>query len=253
MLKLLTAAALAALLVSILAMAALWALPPAAWEGWPPATCRADHCFCEAANPLSPVRQPANTVSSLVYLFPGFAIALLGRRSQNRFVPAYAAIVGAAALVTGLGSALYHASLTLTGQYLDILGMLLLASFMLVYALERSLGWSVQRTLALYAAAMGLFTLVQVGLPDTRRYLFALVLLAALLLEYRLRLAHPGTAHLAWLNSGVALLALAFFIWILDQTAILCDPASLLQGHAVWHLLGAAGMGLLYAYYHSET
>jgi len=253
--KPLAAAALAALLLSLLTMTALLALAPSGWSGWQPATCLAGRCFCEAADPLRAVQQPVNSVSSLAYLFPGCAMLWLGRtqrRPEQRFSPSYAAIVGSGALVTGLGSAFYHASLTFAGQFWDILGMLLLAGFMLVYALERSLNWPARRTLTVYAAASACFTLLQVLLPDTRRYLFAVVLLVALLLEYRLHWTHQTTARLAWLTTGVALFALAFGIWGLDQSGLLCQPTSLLQGHALWHLLGAAGVGLLYRYYSSE-
>lgn len=253
--KQLAAAALAALLLSMLTMAVLLSVAPSGWSGWQPASCLVGRCFCEAADPLRAVQQPVNSVSSLVFLFPGCAILWLGRtlrRSERRFSPAYAAIVGSSALVTGVGSAFYHASLTFAGQFWDILGMLLLAGFILVYALERSLNWPTRRTLAVYAAASACFTLIQVLLPDTRRYLFAVVLLVALLLEYRLHLTHQTSARLAWLNTGVALFALAFGIWILDQSGWLCQPTSLLQGHALWHVLGAAGVGLLYGYYRSE-
>ena len=253
--KLIASAALAALLLSMLTMAALLAIAPSGWSGWQPASCLVDRCFCEAADPLRPVQQPVNSVSSLAYLFPGCAILWLGRtlrRPEQRFSPAYAAIVGSAALVTGLGSAFYHASLTFAGQFWDILGMLLLAGFMLVYALERSLNWPARRTLAVYAVASACFTIIQVLLPDTRRYLFGVVLLVALLLEFRLHFTRRTTARLAWLTAGVGLFALAFGIWILDQSGLLCQPTSLLQGHALWHLLGAAGVGLLYGYYSSE-
>jgi hypothetical protein len=50
----------------------------------------------------------------------------------------------------------------------------------------------------------------------------------------------------------LAALALAFGIWILDLSHIVCAPHSLLQGHAVWHLLCAASGGFVYVYYRSE-
>ncbi len=255
MVKTLARTAAAALLLALISMALLLAQPPTLWVGWQPATCLETHCFCEAANPLSPIRQPANSVSSLLYLLPACAIlglARVPRPPARRFPPVYAILLAIAALVTGLGSAFYHASLTFAGQFFDILGMLLLSSLMLVYALERSLSWPTRQTLAVYAAANALLILIQVALPDTRRYLFAIVLLLALLVEYRLQVTHRTTAVAAWLNTGLAVFALAFGIWILDQTGALCSPTSWLQGHALWHLLGAAGVGLLYLYYSSE-
>jgi hypothetical protein len=245
-----------ALAITLISMALLYAFPAGVWASWPPATCLATGCFCEAANPLSPVKQAVNAWSSLAYVFPG--VVILGRvrglkRQSSGFRAEYAAIVGAAALVVGLGSAFYHASLTFTGQFFDILGMYLLSAFMLVYALERSLNWKPRQTLVTFLLVNGGLTLVQVLVPETRRYCFAILLLAGLILEYRLVFTHKITARAGWLNLGLGLFALAFGIWNLDNLGIACDPAGLLQGHAVWHVLGAAGVGCLYRYYRSEN
>ncbi len=51
--------------------------------------------------------------------------------------------------------------------------------------------------------------------------------------------------------AAVATMAVAFAIWIAAQHGW-CDPGSLLQGHAVWHLLNALAAYLLFAYYASE-
>ncbi|MFC7597123.1 hypothetical protein ACFQU3_17530 [Terrabacter sp. GCM10028922] len=49
-----------------------------------------------------------------------------------------------------------------------------------------------------------------------------------------------AAAAAAWLHLGLGLLLTAYVLWVLDQWSILCDPASWLQGHAAWHVLGAA-------------
>ena len=46
-------------------------------------------------------------------------------------------------------------------------------------------------------------------------------------------------------------MVVAFAIWNASQHG-LCDPRSLLQGHAVWHLLGAASAYLLFRLWASE-
>jgi hypothetical protein len=245
-----------ALAISLISMAVLYAFPAGVWASWPPATCLTTGCFCEAANPLSPVKQAVNAWSSLAYVFPGLVI--LGRlgelkRQSTGFPAEYAAIIGAAAVAVGLGSAFYHASLTFTGQFFDILGMYLLSAFLLVYALERSLHWKSRQTLVTYLMVNIGLTLIQVLVPETRRYCFAILLLAGLLSEYRLVFTHKITVRAGWLNLGLGLFALAFGIWNLDNLGIGCDPASLLQGHAAWHVLGAAGLGCLYRYYRSEA
>jgi hypothetical protein len=44
-------------------------------------------------------------------------------------------------------------------------------------------------------------------------------------------------------------MVLAFVIWILDRERVLCAPESLLQGHAVWHILGAIAAVCLFRSY----
>jgi len=58
--------------------------------------------------------------------------------------------------------------------------------------------------------------------------------------------------RIEWFYAGFALFATAFLIWGLDISKTICNPHSPLQGHAVWHLLGAVAAGFLYLYYASE-
>jgi len=48
---------------------------------------------------------------------------------------------------------------------------------------------------------------------------------------------------------GLALLGAAAVASLLDVTRIACDPQSLLQGHAVWHLLSALALAALFRFY----
>jgi hypothetical protein len=48
------------------------------------------------------------------------------------------------------------------------------------------------------------------------------------------------------------LILTAFAIWN-GTKEWLCDPHSLIQGHAIWHILGAAAAYFLFRYYASEA
>ncbi len=52
---------------------------------------------------------------------------------------------------------------------------------------------------------------------------------------------------------SLALLTISFVFWILDRQNILCAPESIFQGHALWHLLNAASILLLYFCYRTEV
>lgn len=243
--------ALAALILSAASIITLQTLPAATWESWQPATCLQHGCFCEEADNNSPIRQMANTISSLGYVFSGM-FAMAGRGTSRRLPLGYAVVLGISSIIIGVGSAFYHASLTFIGQFFDVLGMFMLATFMLVYAFERIWSLRLRTSIGLFLTINLFLGWMQFAFPDTRRYAFAIVLIVALLFEahYRSKAQPQITTHK--IHIGVGLLAAAYIIWILDNTRTLCIETSLLQGHALWHLLGAVSVWFLYKYYASE-
>jgi hypothetical protein len=263
----LAAAAVGTIALGALTAAALW--PHAGtWDAWRAATCMPDACFCEALRD-GRVKQPVNAASSLAFVFVGVLILLTGRadreRDDGRGTPPrdapragmrgssrYALVFAVALIVTGLGSAFYHASLSFVGQFADVMGMYLIATFVILYALGRMRRLSTATVVASYVAANAALATVLVTLPALRRYLFAVVLLIGLAAEYAARRRARPAPDGRLLLGAVALLTAAFTLWVLDITKLLCAPTSVLQGHAAWHILGAAAAWLLYGYYRSE-
>lgn len=221
----------------------------APWSAWQPATCMPGRCFCEAIG-NGWIRQPANAASSLAFVVVGIAIAWHAARRDRT---AYAAIYVFALLFIGLGSAFYHASLTLAGQFADVFGMYLLGTLVLLYPIARKFeltGVAVASTYAVLNATLGYVLIVH---PAARRYLFAALIVPALLLEVM-----PGRVTLTThdrkpLLLSATLLSAGFLVWSLDITRRLCNPAGMMQGHAVWHILGALAALALYAYYQSAV
>jgi hypothetical protein len=56
----------------------------------------------------------------------------------------------------------------------------------------------------------------------------------------------------AFFTSAILTLLLAYTLWILDRTNVLCSLESPFQGHALWHILDAISILLVYLYYRSE-
>lgn len=234
-------------------LAALSALGPD-WSAYAPASCTATHCFCEAPRAGALVVQPAATWSSFGYVLVGFAMIVLagGRDWASAMPPVAARTLGVTAIVVGVGSALMHATLTLWGQFLDVVGMYLIGSFQLVWALARWRRIGDRRAIVVYGALCAVLIAALVVLPEVRRWLFAVLLIGAIGVEMVFaRPQRPG-ARVAYFLWGLVVMGIAFGIWILDQNGIVCAPHSLWQGHALWHLLGATSLGLLFAYYRSE-
>ena len=223
------------------------------WTAYAPASCLGTHCFCELPRRGSLLLQPANSWSSLGFVAVGGWIMLGAGQHPRSALGVWAALwLGFAALVIGVGSVLLHATLTLWGQFADVLGMYLLGAFLLVRGVMR---W---RSIG-PGTAIGLYIVVAGGLigalfiwPETRRWLFAAVLVTAVLVEWYLARPRRRGVRPELFLLGLAANLLAFAIWILDQSLVWCAPASRLQGHAVWHVLGAAATVCSYGYFRSE-
>jgi len=243
--------------LTALSMAAIWALLTALgpdWAVYAPATCTATRCFCEFPRIGTLLLQPANSWWSYGCDFAGFLLMVQsqGGAWKSRFRSEAATAFGLTAIFVGLGSVLLHATLTLWGQFFDVMGMYLTGGFMLVSALARWRGLPPRLAIILYLALVSALVLVLYQIPDVRRWLFAVVLVAAIVIELGFARPRRAKVRVSYYFAGIATKAVAFTIWNLDQHGTLCSPESLLQGHAAWHLLGATSLWLTFLYYRSE-
>lgn len=228
------------------------------WTAWRPATCLPDACFCEALG-TGPIRQPINTWSNLAFVWVGLFIAVSAtpdrplRRSD-------ALLLAFACVGIGLGSWFYHASLTFVGQWLDVMSMYLLGTFMVLHAAIGILSGAQRSrrmpkdsrafTVSYIVINLALGVLLIVW-PEARRYVFGGLIAAALMLEAILHRRKQTALQARWLIGALAVYVVAQVIWTLDLNHLVCDPTSVVQGHAMWHGLTALSAGLVYVYYQS--
>ncbi|MGB5723337.1 MAG: ceramidase domain-containing protein [Parasphingorhabdus sp.] len=224
------------------------------WSRFAPATCTETRCFCEMPRTGAFLLQPANSFSSFGFVFTGFLMILLARSRDwiSAFPPQAASILGVATIITGFGSVLLHATLTLWGQFFDVLGMYLVSGFFLIYAIAKWRGIADRRAMVYYALLCVALVAILYALPEVRRWLFAVILLAAIILELIFARPLRPQVRIGYYVAGLIANIVAFTIWNLDQRGQLCSPASLWQGHAVWHLLGAVALWFAFLYYRSE-
>lgn len=246
----------ALLLTGLLAfgfLAVLSALGPN-WAAYVPATCTATRCFCEAPRTGTLLLQPANTWSSFGYVLIGCLMLVLpyARDPASALSSISGRTLGVTAIIVGVGSGMLHATLTLWGQFFDVLGMYLVGSFLLVSAIARWRRIPDGAAVGLYALLCASLIAVLIVVPEVRRWLFAVLLIFAIVIELVFaRGSRPG-AKIAFYLGGLVATGIAFGIWLLDQEGVVCSPHNLLQGHAVWHLLGATSLWLSFNYYRSE-
>ena len=241
-------------LASMIGITLLLGLLGPDWSIYAPATCTTTRCFCELPRGGSLIVQPANSWSSYGYAFAGFLMISLSRGTgwRSGFPAIAASVFGATAIFVGLGSVLLHATLTLWGQFFDVTGMYLTSGFMVASAIACWRGLSGRRAAMLYIVLVGALLTVLFVQPEVRRWLFGAVLISAILIEMIFARPRRSGVKVSYYLAGMATKAVAFTIWNLDQHGTLCAPQSMLQGHAVWHLLGATSLWLTFLYYHSE-
>jgi len=263
--------------LAVLAASALVFVAAAAagWPGAPNACVARGGCYCEAPRP-GLVRQPANTWSDLGFVAVGLAIGAhatrtrrgaartrRGAAAQNRMGTGglYPALYAAIVVFMGPGSMYFHASLTRWGGTLDVLSMYFFITFWVVHAIARGWGLSPRAFVASFVALNVAIGVPQVALGHPSAPVFGPLAAIGLALELLLRrrgrgpawLPTPAPADGRWLAAGCASFAAAFALWFASRSGgPLCDPHSLLQGHAAWHLLSAATTGCFYLYWCSE-
>jgi hypothetical protein len=219
--------------------------------------------FCERAT-AGAIAQPANTVSNLGFVVAGLLVA---RHAQHRRTPrpgtahvmstTVATVLASVVVLLGPGSAAMHATQSEWGGHLDMLSMYLVAGFAVAWAWVR---WT-RRGTAWFVAAYG-FSVAAcelVGLwPDpvpvvhySGNLAFGVLLVAAVALETLLWRRGETSRVFRHGVVAVASMLVAFAVWLLSDAGW-CDPDSLLQGHAVWHLLCAVSAYWLYRLYASE-
>ena len=231
----------------------------AVWLGWLGPDVGRGANFCEAAR-AGAVRQPANAVSNVGFVVAGLVIAwqagrpdALGEVLTPPLATAYACVV----VLLGPASAAMHATQSALGGHLDLLSMYLVASFAAGYALTRLLRRGpvfFAQVFLLLVAACQLVGLYPREVPVVRmpgNVAFGVLLATAISLEVRLARRGPLRTDLRWGGAALLVMVVAFAIWNASQHG-LCDPRSLVQGHAVWHLLGAASAYLLFRLWASE-
>lgn len=223
-------------------------------QGFTPATCLATHCFCELPRWGTSILQPSNSLSSFGFVFVGCYLIFEAHSAERASVFSTGAtiIYGIGAIIVGVGSALLHATLSLWGQFADVLGMYLVSGFSLVYALTSIFGLKRNKAAIYYVLLCTILAIILIMAPEVRRWLFLVILIIALVAEIAFARPMRMGVKLRYILLANLALIVAFGIWTLDQQQIICIPTSWLQGHAVWHFLGAASLFLTSRYYRSE-
>lgn len=190
--------------------------------------------------------QPALLASSAAYLVAAlFVVVLMRRRGGGALLGFYAAGLA----LTGLGSMDYHGPAVGPQPLLHDSGLALALLAALTIDLQQLRGWRPGRAKAVPAAALAALLMLAVAFHGTARDSLAVLtvlvavavpgLIAAEILVYRRGLRRTGPALLV----GAGALAAGALLYALSRTGgPLCEPGSMFQGHAAWHILTAVAL-----------
>lgn len=225
--------------------------------------------FCEFNNLKTSLVQRSNTWSNLGFLFVGTFIVLLSfkdfyRKSKSIRInllidnPIFSFIMGCSILYLFIGSFLYHASVRYFFQMIDQTGMYAIVFSFTAFHIFRI--WpkykfkSKKSTSKLVVISFFLVNFIFIlFFKDVNiNILFPIVFIIFTALTFIYNRKHKNIYSKIFINS-LYLLLFSFSSWILDREGILCDPNSLFQGHALWHILNSIVLLMIYLYYRSEN
>ncbi|HLP25457.1 MAG TPA: ceramidase domain-containing protein, partial [Acidobacteriota bacterium] len=197
-------------------------------------------------------REPQNTVSNLAYAAVGLAILIAARRPAARSL-------GWAAVFLGFGSGIYHASLLPERRMIDILGVYAVLYCLLLVGLAAlrpqltiaPIAWA--EVFAVWVAAI----YTGIHRNDVRVWGFKLfdstyvmVVSVALGSAMALMACRRATDRRAYWRAAATLAVAAPIAFAGGQGdrfgAFLAAPDAFVQGHTIWHTLGA--IAILAAY-----
>lgn len=228
--------------------------------------------FCEFNNLGNSIVQTANTWSNLGFLLVGMFLIFLGikdtavkheeRANLLLKYPMFSILMGASIVYLFIGSFFYHASVTYFFQMLDQTGMYAIVFSFMGYHFFRLMPTvkfnkevisSHKLILAICMALNILFVVYLWDKVDVNIFfpaLFLVYIIFTFVYNKRKSIAKISS-RLVLLSLYVLMLSLS--VWILDRQDVLCDPTSVFQGHALWHILNAVVLLFIYLHYRAEN
>ena len=219
--------------------------------------------YCEFNHTDRLFHQPMNTYSNLAYFFLGVLVLQIAlsdyktaeKQPTNRMqvFPLLSALTGICFIYLSVGSAFFHASLTYIGQRVDMNGTygltLTLVGIALYHVLHKINFSESAKQIWLVAVVVLIVLFLKISLLIPSGILLPVLILSLLLLTgihyFQFRKERYGWVAIA----SFILIVVAIKIRTLDVQKFGCNPHSLVQGHAIWHLLTGLSSFCSYAFF----
>ena len=246
-----------------IALALDYSLDSSVWEGMVVSQSALTVEYCEFNHPERFFHQPVNTYSNLIYFFYGMVVFQLGLKDWKAFTnreantvrkfPYLSLLLAANFIYLSIGSAFFHSSLTWMGQRMDMnatygLTLSLIGIGLVQVSVKKELSSRMQLGIVgglLLLIASFLPLALQISSSILLPSLFLILLVLAIINYFQ----YPTQRIPVLGGLSFILLALAIQIRTLDVAKVNCDPMSIWQGHALWHLLTATSSLCMYFYF----
>ena len=191
------------------------------------ASCLPD-CWCELPRINSFPVEPANSWSNIFFLIAAFFIYrnFGGEKLQSKI-----AIISLSFL--GIGSFIFHSTLSYVGQVFDVVGMYVVVSFFILFHANYWETKSKAKHVFIWVFLNSLLGTAIYAYPDTRRWIFSVMVVALLLLSQK-SFSKSENKRDFYLSLGFLLLGI--LCWTLDRYKVFCIPELWVNLHCFWHL-----------------
>ena len=235
------------------------------WSGMTLSQTVAKQEYCEYSDMDAFLRQCMNSYSNLAFFFFGCVLLLTAwndhkLRSQDNPIagfPLLTLLCGISLIYLCIGSTFFHASLTWPGQRVDMNGTYSVCIIMSLLSLYRLLQPDVDNRrlrstiVAAFLILVPVYVYVHLLIPSI--YLLPLMMLTVTALTVVNVRRYAGLRHFRYAFISMVCLISAVVFRQLDTAKVGCDPHSVWQGHAAWHVLIGASPFFLYWFYRTES
>jgi len=201
-----------------------------------PATCfKENTCLCENNPSLVGFINPVSIVTSLAFIFVG--IYLLSKKTDIDF----SRFLGIMNIAMGIVTIYLHMHLNFLGDVLDFSMVIIFLVLPELYLMFHKKKLHLYSTIALLFLTLITFLTIY---NDLRKYLAGIVLLIIIFINIVVR------RNLLKMRMIFLMLFFGIFIWALDDSHLIaCNPTSIFQLHALFHIVMAMVSLRAYEYY----
>lgn len=198
---------------------------------------------CEAIR-LEWLKQPVNAWSSLAFAAVGLAV-LASARSATGTERANRVVFGLLLSATGIGSFLFHGPQPDTAHFLHDLTLVAAVWFLVVVNTTGAFAANGRTASAAFLGGIAVFAVALLISPGISNVLSGIVIILLIVSDVVTR--SRTAPNRLWYATAIGVLIAGVALNLAGRTdAPWCDPSTLLQAHAGWHVLAAVFLGLYF-------